>query len=82
MVTFLLDMGREDELRWMPGWKAPPLTGDRKVTWSLLVTKNWRMTFRISQDEIEIIEPGRRRLPPGCGHERYFWFPHEEPVHP
>ena len=24
--------------------------------WSLFVTKNWRMTFRIDQDEIEIID--------------------------
>ncbi len=28
------------------------LTGDRKGTWSLFVTKNWRMTFRIDRDEI------------------------------
>ena len=31
-------------------------TGDRKGTWSLFVTKNWRMTFRIDRDEIEIID--------------------------
>jgi toxin HigB-1 len=32
------------------------LTGDRKGTWSLFVTKNWRMTFRIDRQEIEIID--------------------------
>jgi proteic killer suppression protein len=56
MVTFLQDMEREDELRTVPSWKAHLLTGERKGTWSLLVTKNWRMTFRIDQDEIEIID--------------------------
>jgi proteic killer suppression protein len=32
-------------------------TGDRKGTWSLFVTKNWRMTFRIEQTGIKIIDP-------------------------
>lgn len=56
MVSFLQDMEQEDELRTIPSWKAHQLTGDRKGTWSLFVTKNWRMTFRIDHDEIEIID--------------------------
>ena len=56
MVTFLQDMEREDELRAVPSWKAHILSGDRKGTWRLFVTKNWRMTFRIDQNEIEIID--------------------------
>jgi len=56
MVSFLQDMAHEDELRTVPSWKAHRLTGDRKGTWSLFVTKNWRMTFRIDTDEIEIID--------------------------
>lgn len=56
MVSFLQDMEREDELRTVPGWRAHMLTGDRKGTWSLFVTKNWRMTFRVDADEIEIID--------------------------
>jgi len=56
MVSFLQDMAHEDELRTVPSWKAHRLTGDRKGTWSLFVTKNWRMTFRIDADEIEIID--------------------------
>jgi proteic killer suppression protein len=56
MVSFLQDMEREEELRTVPGWKAHRLTGDRKDTWSLFVTKNWRLTFRIDQSEIEIID--------------------------
>jgi proteic killer suppression protein len=56
MISFLQDMEKEDELRSIPSWKAHQLTGDRKGTWSLFVTKNWRMTFRINKEEIEIID--------------------------
>ena len=56
MISFLQDMEREDELRTVPSWKAHRLTGDRKGTWSLFVTKNWRLTFQIDQNEIEIID--------------------------
>lgn len=56
MLTFLQDMEREDELRAVRSWKPHLLTGNRKGIWSLSVTRNWRMTFRIDADEIEIID--------------------------
>lgn len=56
MLSFLQDMEREDELRAVLSWKAHRLTGDRKDTWSLSVTRNWRLTFRIKRDDIEIID--------------------------
>jgi proteic killer suppression protein len=56
IISFLQDMEREDELRSVPSWKAHQLTGDRKGTWSLFVTKNWRLTFRVDQAELEIID--------------------------
>lgn len=56
MIAFLQDMQGPDELRLVPTWKAHLLTGDRKGVWSLLVTKNWRLTFRIEQNDIEIID--------------------------
>ena len=56
IVSFLQDMEQEDELRTVQSWKAHMLTGDRKGTWSLSVTRNWRMTFRIDRTEIEIID--------------------------
>ncbi len=56
IVSFLQDMEQEDELRTVQSWKAHMLTGDRKGTWSLFVAKNWRMTFRIDREEIEIID--------------------------
>jgi toxin HigB-1 len=36
--------------------KAHQLTGNRKGTWSLTVTRNWRITFRIDQHEGEIFD--------------------------
>lgn len=56
ILSFLQDMEREEELRSMPSWNAHLLTGDRKGTWSLSVTRNWRLTFRIDHDEVEIID--------------------------
>lgn len=56
MLSFLQDMQREEELQTIPSWKAHRLTGDRKGTWSLFVTKNWRLTFRIDRDTIEIVD--------------------------
>jgi toxin HigB-1 len=56
IVSFLQDMEQEEELRTVQSWKAHMLTGDRKGTWSLSVTRNWRMTFRIDRQEIEIID--------------------------
>jgi proteic killer suppression protein len=32
------------------------MRGDRKGTWALHVTKNWRITFEIDRQEIEIID--------------------------
>jgi len=58
IISFLQDTAREEELRTIPHWKAHQLTGDRKGVWSLTVTKNWRLTFRINQTDIEIIDLG------------------------
>lgn len=52
MLAFLDAMASAEELRAIPHWKAHALTGSRKRTWALHVTKNWRLTFRIEQDEI------------------------------
>ncbi len=50
MLAFLQDMGSVDELKTPPKWKAHQLTGDRKGTWSLFVTKNWRLTFNVDAE--------------------------------
>jgi proteic killer suppression protein len=56
ILTFLQEMEDARELRHIPSWKAHQLTGDRKGTWSLIVTRNWRITFRIDQTERKILD--------------------------
>jgi proteic killer suppression protein len=56
MLAFLDDMDDPEELRALPTWKAHVLTGDRKGTWSLSVTANLRMTFRIDEVKREILK--------------------------
>jgi toxin HigB-1 len=56
MLAFLDDMDDPEELRTLPSWKAHTLTGDRKGTWSLSVTGNRRLTFRIEIADREICD--------------------------
>ena len=56
MLAFLDDMEDPGELNSLPSWKAHMLTGDRKGTWSLSVTRNRRLTFRIDPAEREIYD--------------------------
>jgi len=56
MLAFLDDMQDPEELRALPTWRAHTLTGDRKGTWSLSVTRNRRLTFRIDLAEHEICD--------------------------
>jgi proteic killer suppression protein len=56
MLAFLDSMNDEEELYLLPTWKAHKLTGDRKGTWSLTVTGNLRLTFRIDYVEAEILD--------------------------
>ena len=56
MVSFLQDMVSEDEIRMVASWKAHQLTGKRKGVWSLRVSRNWRLTFRVDGNAIEIID--------------------------
>ena len=56
MLAFLDDMQDPDELRSLPAWKVHTLTGDCKGTWSLSVTRNRRLTFRIDIAERAICD--------------------------
>jgi proteic killer suppression protein len=56
ILAFLDDMQDPEELRALTAWKVHTLTGDRKGTWSLSVTRNRRLTFRIDTAEWEICD--------------------------
>jgi proteic killer suppression protein len=47
ILAFLDAMEEAGELRALAVWKVHTLTGDRKGTWSLSVTRNRRLTFTI-----------------------------------
>ncbi|MGH7842339.1 MAG: type II toxin-antitoxin system RelE/ParE family toxin [Candidatus Binataceae bacterium] len=56
MLVYLDNMEGPGELRALAAWKVHALTGDRKGTWSLSVTRNRRLTFRIDATEGEICD--------------------------
>jgi proteic killer suppression protein len=56
MLAYLDDMETPEELRALTSWSVHILTGDRKGIWSLSVTRNRRLTFRIDTAEREICD--------------------------
>lgn len=48
MLNFILAAGSLDELATPPNYGLHPLTGNRAGTWAMTVTKNWRMTFTLT----------------------------------
>ena len=56
MLAYLDDIDGVEELRALTSWKVHSLTGDRKSTWSLSVTRNRRLTFRVDTTGHEICD--------------------------
>jgi len=52
MLAVLDQMKDVSELAVFPLWRVHTLTGDRRGTWSLHVTRNRRLTFRVDGDEL------------------------------
>lgn len=52
MFAVLDRMKDVSELSAWPLWRVHTLTGDRRGTWSLHVTRNRRLTFRVEGDEL------------------------------
>lgn len=49
MINFVIAADDLEELAVPPNYGLHPLTGDRAGTWSMTVTRNWRMTFTITE---------------------------------
>lgn len=56
MLAYLEGIEDAGELRLLPSWKPHLLTGARKGTWSLHVSRNWRLTFRVADAGGEICD--------------------------
>jgi proteic killer suppression protein len=54
ILAYLDNIEDPEELRVLSAWKLHTLTGDRKGIWSLSVTRNLRLTFRIDSARREI----------------------------
>ena len=50
MIAYLENIEDADELRLLTAWKVHTLTGGRRGEWSLSVTGNRRLTFRIDTE--------------------------------
>jgi toxin HigB-1 len=50
MLAFIDASEGLEELLIPPNYGLHELTGDRKGTWSMTVTRNWRMTFGVNGD--------------------------------
>ena len=48
MLAYLSMIENAEELEVPPNFGAHLLRGDRRGVWALTVTRNWRMTFRIT----------------------------------
>ncbi|MGV3769404.1 MAG: type II toxin-antitoxin system RelE/ParE family toxin [Sphingobium phenoxybenzoativorans] len=49
MLAFIDAAETLEELAAPPNFGLHELSGDRKGTWSMTVTRNWRLTFRIDE---------------------------------
>jgi len=50
MLAFIDAAASLDELSVPPNFGLHELTGDRKGTWAMTVTRNWRMTFALNSE--------------------------------
>ena len=56
IISFLQEIESIEELKPIVAWRAHRLSGDRKGTWSLTVTRNWRITFRTDETDTAIVD--------------------------
>jgi proteic killer suppression protein len=57
IVSFLSAAPGIEAVQKLAVWRAHRLTGDRKGIWSLTVSRNWRIAFRLNDDgEIEELD--------------------------
>lgn len=47
ILTALIAATNMEGVQGPPGWRIHQLTGDRAGTWSISVSGNWRITFKI-----------------------------------
>ena len=56
MLTAIEEAENVAELDTVPGWRLHPLKGDRRGVWSLKLTRNHRLTFRVEGSMVSEID--------------------------
>ena len=56
VVTALVLAPSVEEILGPPGWRIHRLSGDRAETWSIGVSGNWRITFRVREDALHDLD--------------------------
>lgn len=56
MLTELARAANFDDIQAPQGWRLHELKGDRAGTFSMTVTGNWRLTFKIEEGEIADVD--------------------------
>ena len=56
MLTALEEAQNVAELATVPGWRLHPLKGNRRGVWSLSITRNYRLTFRLELPDVSEID--------------------------
>lgn len=56
MLTALSEAANLAEIERYAGWRLHQLKGDRRGTWAMVVTRNHRLTFRLSGRNITEID--------------------------
>jgi proteic killer suppression protein len=52
ILAVLIVAENMDQVQGPPGWRIHQLSGDRRGTWSISVSGNWRVTFDVDENEI------------------------------
>ena len=52
MLTAIAEAESPAEIEKYSGWHLHRLTGDRRGTWSMTVTRNFRLTFRLMERNV------------------------------
>jgi proteic killer suppression protein len=56
LLTALEVAGQLEQLETMPGWRLHALAGSEVGRWSLVVSRNWRLTFRVDAGGQDIFD--------------------------
>ncbi|WP_448215237.1 type II toxin-antitoxin system RelE/ParE family toxin [Endozoicomonas sp. 2B-B] len=54
-ILFLLNRATTPSDMDLPGFRLHPQKGERQGVWSVTVSVNWRVTFRLTESGIEIV---------------------------